>query len=446
LEISGDLGRITTRTGAHRARRPHHSTDPDRIPTLVNAMRSLIIAIAAAWIVLPATAAATPYSIYQCSDSAGNPAELTPGFFSAFVAGPNDRCAARSPLEANLGNGNVLAPYGSEWQAAGVQFSVPAELPNTRITRAYAKLSVAPKKDGGANSYGHFAINTESGSLYMAGIPQGDWAGFTDAGQGADVPGGARTVQFLIQCYGPCAFQAYPTMALRQAILTLDESTLPAAPKPEPVGLLDGTPQSGTRALRFAASDGDSGVQRVELHTSDGTLIGSTGAGAGCSYTRPAPCPQSRPQEEIAVDTSELAAGAQALELWTVDAAGNVRKTALPSITVAAPTGPGPAPARTKAKVAFKVSSAKPRRGAKVTLSGTVTPVPANKSRVMIETRGKKGKWITAAVVSLRAGGKYSWSHRFGTRGTYKMRARLLGTGDKLVKPGFSSTRTFRVR
>ncbi|MDO9354968.1 MAG: hypothetical protein Q7T55_14820 [Solirubrobacteraceae bacterium] len=407
----------------------------------------LLLATACGLVTTGAPASAASYEILQCNDGAGHAVEVSPGFVTAAATvQPNDRCGAGGRLELSLGPSNTLSPFGSQWQSMGISLDVPASMPNARITKARANVYVSPKTGDPTLSYGDFSIHGETGALSGEGIPAGSWNGIASADKEATAPGaGSRFMRFFVSCYGPCDFQgAPPAMSIGRIAVTINDPTPPVATRPEASGMLDGTVQSGRRTVRFTASDLDSGVNRVELRTAAGGGLTSTTVGQGCSYTRPAPCPATR-VEALEFDTAAFPDGVQQLELWTVDGAGNLTKTPLPPFTTKnRPDPPGPI-TRTKAKVAFKVSSKTPRRGAKVTLSGTVTPMPGSKSRVMIETRTKKG-WITAAVVRLRAGGTYTWTHRFGTRGPYKMRARLLGTGDPLVKPGTSNTRTFRVR
>lgn len=395
----------------------------------------------------PVTATAAEYTVYQCRDLQ-KPAEVTAGFFShANASVYADNCASGGQVEITVAN-NTLSPFGSQDQFIGYAINLPASLPSSRITGITSLMSVAAKKGDVTLSRGFLGIHGDPGGvLSRRDIPAGDWPGFTDETEGAAFPGGgSRYAHVLVHCYGPCDFQSAPTIRVKRVAITINDPAEPNTAAPHPFGLFDGAAQRGVRPVRITVGDADSGVSRVELRTADGTLMATTPNGAACTYTRPSPCPQVRSQEELSVDTTKLPEGAQSLKAWVVDAAGNVLKADLPTITVDNVPDPVPPPAaRPKATVGFKVSNRSPRRGQKIKLFGTVTPAPSKGARVVIEA--KKGKhWITAAVVRTRAAGAFTWSHSFKTRGTYRMRARLLGTADPAVKPGSSSTRTFRVR
>ncbi len=123
-------------------------------------------------------------------------------------------------------------------------------------------------------------------------------------------------------------------MVLHRAQLTLEDSALPGAISLEGRGLFAGGAQQGTRQVIFSVGDEDSGVDHVELHRQDGALAGMTTGAAGCVWDQPAPCPRQRGQETINVDTTGLGEGAQTLDAWIYDAAGNRRTQTLPTIIV----------------------------------------------------------------------------------------------------------------
>lgn len=97
-------------------------------------------------------------------------------------------------------------------------------------------------------------------------------------------------------------------------------------------------------------------------------------------------------------------------------------------------------------RVQFKLpSKAKARRTVKFRGVMQVDPLPSRGARVVIESKVGR-KWVTAAVVRSRAGGAFTWSHAFRTRGSYRFRARVLGSGDLAAKVGQSAERKLRVR
>lgn len=394
------------------------------------------VAVLCAAFFAPAPASAGVYRVFQCHDDAGAPAEVTAGFFTSLGLQLTDRCAAEAAGQLRMdpagGAIGATAP-----QTVGFSFDVPVSMPNTVIRHAGATMSVSAKTGEGA---GRFAVSDTTTAFSTLTISAGAWGGFVDERKSSGFIAGTKSARFTVTCDGPCAF-ASPMVALRQATISLDDTALPDPPRPEAIGLLDGAPQRGQRVLRFAASDADSGVRAAELRTAAGTVLGSTQVDAGCSYTRPAPCPQSRPQEQLTVDTTQLPDGPHVLELWITDAGANVFKAQLPAITVAN----APAKVATKAVVVLKTSKRTLQRGGSMRFSGSVTPVPGKGARVVIEAKVKK-RWITAAVVRTRKAGAFGWSHRFRTRGAYTFRARLLPTADPLLTPGTSRVRKFKVR
>ncbi|MDO9354974.1 MAG: hypothetical protein Q7T55_14850 [Solirubrobacteraceae bacterium] len=463
---------------------------------LVAALAVLFAVLAA----IPTAASARTYVIRQCNDGAGHGVEVTSGFVQLWEnRTASDGCPGGGTLSFNMPD-NTLAPFGTNGQSMGYSFILPAAAPNLRITGASAQLTIPPATMDPNLSSGDFSIHSEGPAVTTDAFHHvSSWGGLPNVARSADLANPSRFVRFLLWCYAPCNFRGTPAMQLGATTITIDDPRQPEAPTFESSGLLDASAQKGTKTLRFGVDDGDSGIRRIELRTAAGAQLASTADGQGCSYTRPIPCPQERLQESFTLDTTRLPDGKHTLSLWVTDAAGTVAKTALPAITVQnaaaavatptpAPTQPsgatpaptpkatpgpgtgvtggtgttgggsavggttpgtgGPAatpPAAITTAVAFKVSSKTPRRGARVTFSGVVTPVPAAAGRVMIEAKSGK-KWITAAVVRTREGGAFTWSHAFSRRGTFTMRARLLTSVEEKTKPSVSPKRTFRVR
>jgi hypothetical protein len=387
-------------------------------------------------------AGATPYTITQCArGSAGG--ELTTGFVAAANLTMTSHCTDANGLITFAISG-TLSPDGAHTNSQmGYTISVPDSMPNTTITGVASRMSFSSKHGNDGLSYGDIASYGDGGIQWgdLLTFPAGTTA-MPSVYPWSRSGAGSRNFYTRLQCYYDCEFDSPATaMTLDRLQVTLDDPAAPSTPAAAAVGLLDGAGQSGTRHLTVSASDADSGISTFELRMQSGTLLAASAA-TGCSYTRPAPCPSSRINVDLAADTTTLPEGPQQLVLRAIDAAGNVTQTLLPSITV--DNVPDPVTGPTKAKVTFKLSRSKLRRGGTVKFSGAVTPAPATGSHVVLEAH--KGKrWITAAIVKTREGGAFKWSHRFTHRGTLHLRARLLDASPT-VAVGFSTTRTMKVQ
>jgi hypothetical protein len=155
----------------------------------------------------------------------------------------------------------------------------------------------------------------------------------------------------------PCNLLRAPNLSIAGTEVDLVESALPT-------GTIDGgaLASAGTKAgsatLSYSASDGESGIERVEVLL-DGVPTGAQnfsrnltlpvaqqGSGA-CTYTGLAAC-ETTATGDIAVDTTKVPDGAHGVTLRVIDAAGNRKDVAGPQITVGngsvpgAPSGSGP--------------------------------------------------------------------------------------------------------
>ncbi len=290
-------------------------------------------------------ARAAEYDIAQCPQD-GRAPEVTPGFITPFNTASIVPCGPGTGFGVVAAGGTVSSAT-TKGGELGFDVTVPATMPNTKITIFSTFLTLSPM-DGPdpSDSYGELATVGADGVRWGTayGIHQGSDAGFVNQPWHRVNPVGSRTVRTRIQCYGPCHFSSVPTLSFQRAIVRLDDSALPADAVVEPIGLFDGSRQVGKRVVRLAAVDADSGVDVAELRLADGTPLAATPSRAGCTFTRPAPCPQRREQIELSVDTAKLPDGAHTIEAWIRDAAGNVRKTTLPTVVVDNTTpgiGPG---------------------------------------------------------------------------------------------------------
>jgi len=513
--------------------------------------------VAAAALLGASPARAGTFTIAQCSGAQGQPIGITPGFITAVGMTPTDTCGTAAGSLSLTANNNTISPWGSEWQALGAQVTVPDSMPNTVLTGESARISVAPKGGDATLSYGRLITFTPAGNWWGAeiSIPAGDWNGLPTTAYARTDAGGSRSIITAVQCYGPCEFKSAPTMVFAPVSFTLAENVAPTASVDPTVGLLDGTAQRGTRGLRVSSADGDSGVARVELRDAAGTLITTIDDGGDCSFTRPTPCPQVRGKIDAQIDTTKLPEGAQKDVLWIYDAAGNLAKQTLPSITVDnVPDGPAPIPngaggnpdtgqvvmkkgtdrrvasmgakvtmkgqvvdgggtpisgatvvvlervavpgaaevpagtvttdaqgtfayvpktgsskevrfayaalagssayrstltatLTVRAKMRFRIGPRTAGRGKTIRFSGAVVldPAPPADTHVVIEARNGR-RWITAATLRVRSGGTFGWSHRFRTRGTFTLRARVLGSSSLPARPTASAAARVHIR
>ncbi len=83
-----------------------------------------------------------------------------------------------------------------------------------------------------------------------------------------------------------------------------------------------------------------------------------------------------------------------------------------------------------KPKLTLRAASPSAKRGARVVFSGQLTfdPQPGPGTPIGIQVlRGRT--WQSVDVVTVKAGGRFSWSHTFRTQGRYRFRARTFKSG-----------------
>jgi hypothetical protein len=292
------------------------------------------VAVAAS--LLPAApASAAPYTVTQCADATTG-GDVTPGFVAPINLTMSTTLCRDPGGRLDLGLASqVLSPDAANPdQEMGYMLTVPASMPNTTITGLSTRLSFSAKRSNDSGSYGDLGSFGDGGVRWSApyGVPAGFWGYSVQPWQ---VSGkGSRQLFTRLLCHYDCHFDSpTSTMSVDRMRITLDDPVAPSPPGVATSGLLDGSIQSGTAHVLASASDADSGVLAFELHTQSGGLVARV-APNDCAYTRPAPCPGTRFNVDLSVDTTTLPDGAQRLELWAIDAAGNVAKSLLPAITV----------------------------------------------------------------------------------------------------------------
>lgn len=158
--------------------------------------------------------------------------------------------------------------------------------------------------------------------------------------------------------------------------------------------------------------------------------------------------------------TSQLrfpGAGAETLAPLTTDANGRFRLELLAdgsrrvTLGYAATLGGAVQAVRVvDARVAAQVDLTSPgraRRGRKTTLTGTVRAVAISNrgARVAIESYYRR-RWRVVGTVRSDPQGSFSWSRRFGFRGPYRFRARLLPGADVAASGGTSRSQRLVIR
>lgn len=288
--------------------------------------RAVLTAVAGlAGVAAPADAGS--FKVSQCNDVEVQ-GWLPGGFHSSVWGG----WGGDSYIRDCGGNGDALKVwYPNRRLATGAHASygihVPASMPGTSI----AKVQVA--YEAFQTSAGEAAFRAVAGGslLFARDLTGGPAVGNGDL---YSTPAGSRNVEFSTLC-SPANQQSHcwwnqDTYHLKGVTLRLEESVRPTANASG--ALLSGGRQAGTRALDVTATDGDSGVKKVEI-TLGGVRVGSFDFAASCKHDRFAPCDQSVLQQ-IDVDTTKVPDGSRLLRVVATDLAGNSKSEDKGNITV----------------------------------------------------------------------------------------------------------------
>jgi hypothetical protein len=227
-------------------------------------------------------------------------------------------------------------------------FSLPASMPGTALRTAWLDWTSMPQSWGQNPAY--LVLLAHGARLLETPTGHGTAPG---AAQRIDVPAGSRALRFHTWCSplnGPgwCNWPVH-MLELRGLTVELEESGAPAVTAGG--SLLGGGARAGVEPLEIAATDGDSGVRRVDVSLA-GVPVGSLEPAGGCRDDRLPPCPQHL-SGTVDVDTRRVADGARRLRLVATDAAGNARTVDGATVVVAnqphggdpatPPAAPGPA-------------------------------------------------------------------------------------------------------
>lgn len=233
-------------------------------------------------------------------------------------------------------------------------------------------------------------------------------------------------------------------LELRGLEVTLREDVPPAG---SAVGgtLLGAETVSGVRSIDYTASDGQSGLARVEAVIGE-TVVAARDLSGRCTYAEFTACP-SADHDSLTVDTRTVPDGRHALSLRVLDAAGNRRDVQVQDVDVQnAPVSQGPLPGIGLAQLtaAFARSSRSTvivPYGRRVPIRGRLTAAPRSgvaKARIDVFERSSRAGAREVAVgrAQTRSDGTFS----------YELAARRPSRFVRLAYGSIASSRFLQVR
>ncbi|MDQ8045881.1 MAG: hypothetical protein REI11_14845, partial [Patulibacter sp.] len=293
----------------------------------------LLASAVAPFLASPGTAAAASYRVKPCA------AGVTP-FPGTTMLGPQDGVTVVDACKAGDGLQLTYTEPGNSIGYGGFAVAVPAAFPNAVLTKVTATILVGAHSSGEID-YGVY--DSTSGVFTDRGAWPGGPATATSMNvtiwDGAVADHVRRVFWSARGTTAGVSFKGTPHVVVTDIVANLDDSTLPTA-APVTTGLLDGTPQTGTRTLSVTGSDTDSGVSSIAVGLPGGRTLTSAGT---CTYQSVEAC-QGQLTGTFQIDTTALPAGPNTLPITVTDAAGNVRHATTPSFTVAATPTPTPTP------------------------------------------------------------------------------------------------------
>ncbi|MEA2311447.1 MAG: hypothetical protein QOE28_1415 [Solirubrobacteraceae bacterium] len=281
--------------------------------------RPLVVALllAAALALVAEPARAGTFRISQCNAVDGG--GLSPRGYQSdlwWIAG------GFSTVDCGTGGGRIRVDVGdhrlrNDWEV-DADFAVPGAMAGTSLRTAWLDWTSMPQAPSTNPAY----LVAFAGDVRLFEGPTG--SGTTPgAAQRVDLPAGARAIKLATWCSplnGPgwCNWPSH-LLELRGMTVELEESGEPDAAASGP--LIAPGEHSGTEPLELTATDGDSGVRRVDV-TLGGAPAGSLVA--TCRDDRLPPCSPTL-HGTLDVDTTRVPDGPRRLRLVVTDAAGNVR-------------------------------------------------------------------------------------------------------------------------
>ena len=296
----------------------------------------LVATLLAAALLAAAPARAGTFRVSQCAavaDGGLSPRGYQAGLWSVANAWPEAECGfGTHTIGLGTGNWRLL-----DRDSAVLGFGVPAALPRTTLRTTWLDWRFANQAP---STNPAFLIASSSGArLFVALAGDGTPAGAADR---LAMPGGARQLELRIWCSpvngpGYCNW-VHRLLDIRGLTAELEESELPSAAASGP--LLAPGAHAGVEPLELTATDGDSGVRRVEASLG-GIAIGTLEPAEGCRDDRLPPCPQTL-RGTLDVDTRRVPDGARRLRLVVTDAAGNRATLDPATIEIENPGPPAP--------------------------------------------------------------------------------------------------------
>lgn len=360
---------------------------------------------AAATVAIPAQpSTAGEYVIDQCSRrTTFEPARVVADWSAAGESRKYVDCSWRGgSFGLELPSAGASLRYG---EFAWLRLGVPASLPGVEL--AGVALDFAIRANTGNLAY--FEIYSEGTRYHSEPVPADHSAHPLDL----PLSGGVRTVDLALYCstaHGPtnCSWgSAFEVLRIRGARLRLVEHTPPTATV-DGGSLTAGGSRSGRETLTYSASDGASGIERVEVKLGTATVARRDfrADATACPRDSWAACVRAR-SEVLEVDTTQVPDGAHSLTLVVTDAAGNARSVAGGSVTVAnrppapatpsaaaSPTAPQPGRAEaTRIVASFAAtgrSSIRARYGSRLRIAGRLSDDegrPAADAEIEVQSR-----------------------------------------------------------
>jgi hypothetical protein len=292
-------------------------------------------------VAVTSVAAATPaaggtFRVSQCAavaDGGLSPRSFQADLWSLTNAWPEAECGfGTHTIGLGTSNWRLL-----DRESAVIRFVLPGGMPQTSIRTTWLDWRFAQQAP---STNPAFLLTTASGArLLVAENGDGTPAG---APTRLAMPVGSRALELTIWCSpvngpGYCNWP-WRLLDIRGVTAELEESAAPAATAGG--ALAAPGPHAGVEPLELVATDGDSGVRRVEAFLG-GIPIGSLEPAGGCRDDRLPPCPQAL-RGTIDVDTRRVPDGARRLRLVVADAAGNVATLDPGVVEVANPRDPVP--------------------------------------------------------------------------------------------------------
>jgi len=339
--------RRSRRRTAHRARelsQPAQHSRGRSQGTLATALLVGALGVLAA--IVPASADAGTYPMYQCGANAST--AVAPGWYvygttTITSTALSDSCATGGMLgdyAFTFGNPGAVTENGSAGSQVALGVSVPSSVPDVTIDSLAAHVIVSPVS--GDDAYLGFS---SAGQILpgLTELPYGGSSDYTTNGSWT-LPGGARDFETFVNC---TTDDASPTCLFSDstAVPALEDMTLTLSDNVPPViGSVSGpladaaaraATVSGTQTLGFDASDVDSGVSQATLTLTPqgGGTPATTTINYPCSYDSWNACPVTENGSALEIDTAAVIDGTYQANLTVSDAAGNVVTDPLGTIT-----------------------------------------------------------------------------------------------------------------